>query len=35
MWHVGLEWWGSESEGCPLASCPTAPGVFAKGCPTL
>jgi hypothetical protein len=35
MWHVSLEWWGSESEGCPLASCPTAPGVFGKGCPIL
>uniref|UniRef100_A0A6M2ET81 Uncharacterized protein n=1 Tax=Populus davidiana TaxID=266767 RepID=A0A6M2ET81_9ROSI len=35
MWHVSLEWWGSESEGCPLASCPTAPGVIVKGCPIL
>ncbi|CAI0379856.1 unnamed protein product [Linum tenue] len=33
MQHVSLEWWGSDSDGCPLASCPTATGVSAKGCP--
>ncbi|KAE9597886.1 putative oligopeptide transporter, OPT superfamily [Lupinus albus] len=33
MEHINLNWWGSNSDGCPLASCPTAPGVLAKGCP--
>ncbi|CAN1226886.1 Oligopeptide transporter 7, partial [Linum perenne] len=33
MHHISLEWWGSDSDGCPLASCPTATGVSAKGCP--
>ncbi|CAL0313265.1 unnamed protein product [Lupinus luteus] len=33
MEHISLNWWGSNSDGCPLASCPTAPGVQAKGCP--
>ncbi|KAK7262965.1 hypothetical protein RJT34_30548 [Clitoria ternatea] len=27
MEHISLNWWGSDSDGCPLASCPTAPGV--------
>ncbi|GMJ14979.1 oligopeptide transporter 1, ARABIDOPSIS THALIANA OLIGOPEPTIDE TRANSPORTER 6 [Hibiscus trionum] len=30
---IGLEWWGNNGEGCPLASCPTAKGVIADGCP--
>ncbi|CAN6696551.1 unnamed protein product [Malus baccata var. baccata] len=30
----GPQWWGLEgSDHCPLAQCPTAPGVVAKGCP--
>ncbi|KAK9284619.1 hypothetical protein L1049_023795 [Liquidambar formosana] len=33
MQHVSLTWWGSDSDGCPLASCPTARGVLAEGCP--
>lgn len=35
MQHVSLDWWGNDSDGCPLASCPTAPGVVVKGCPAL
>ncbi|WCJ32637.1 oligopeptide transporter [Euphorbia peplus] len=35
MQHVSLDWWGNDSDGCPLASCPTAPGVFVNGCPTI
>ncbi|KAL4298552.1 hypothetical protein S245_057927 [Arachis hypogaea] len=33
----GPQWWGLDSDHdiCPLASCPTAPGVVAKGCPVL
>lgn len=33
MKHVSLDWWGSNPDGCPLASCPTDPNVFVKGCP--
>ncbi|CAM0945228.1 unnamed protein product [Alopecurus aequalis] len=30
----GVDWWGSAvSDHCPLATCPTEPGVQAKGCP--
>ncbi|KZV56343.1 oligopeptide transporter 1-like [Dorcoceras hygrometricum] len=30
----GPEWWGLDSDDhCPLATCPTAPGVVVPGCP--
>lgn len=30
----GPNWWGlSSDDHCPLATCPTAPGVVAEGCP--
>lgn len=33
---IGAEWWGLEaSDHCPLAHCPTAPGIMADGCPVL
>ncbi|GFQ03068.1 oligopeptide transporter 5, partial [Phtheirospermum japonicum] len=33
---TGPHWWGLKADDhCPLASCPTAPGVEAKGCPVL
>ncbi|XVF62199.1 hypothetical protein PTKIN_Ptkin08bG0198100 [Pterospermum kingtungense] len=35
MEHVSLSWWGSESDRCPLASCPTNPGIIVKGCPVF
>ncbi|KAG2694187.1 hypothetical protein I3843_08G125000 [Carya illinoinensis] len=35
MKDISLNWWGSESDGCPLASCPTAEGVRVNGCPVL
>ena len=35
MEHDSLSWWGSDPDGCPLASCPTAQGVFVKGCPVF
>ena len=35
MEHIRLKWWGNNSEGCPLASCPTQHGVVVKGCPVL
>ncbi|KAI3419876.1 uncharacterized protein J3R85_012987 [Psidium guajava] len=32
----GPEWWGlMNDDHCPLASCPTAPGVVSKGCPVI
>lgn len=33
MQHISLDWWGSDPDRCPLASCPTAPGVLSEGCP--
>ncbi|CAI0374296.1 unnamed protein product [Linum tenue] len=30
-----LKWWGTEVDHCPLASCPTAPGIAVKGCPVF
>ncbi|CAL5193483.1 unnamed protein product [Lathyrus oleraceus] len=29
----GPTWWGLEADHCPLAGCPTAPGIHAEGCP--
>ncbi|XP_011038844.1 PREDICTED: oligopeptide transporter 1 isoform X3 [Populus euphratica] len=32
----GPAWWGADnSDHCPLAKCPTAPGIKVKGCPVL
>ncbi|KAF7073135.1 hypothetical protein CFC21_078175 [Triticum aestivum] len=29
----GVNWWGSSvSDHCPLATCPTEPGVYVEGC---
>ncbi|CAK9146531.1 unnamed protein product [Ilex paraguariensis] len=33
--NVELSWWGNSGEGCPLASCPTAPGISVDGCPVF
>lgn len=33
--HISLKWWGTELDHCPLASCPTEPGIVAKGCPVF
>ncbi|KAJ1400358.1 Oligopeptide transporter, OPT superfamily [Sesbania bispinosa] len=30
-----LKWWGSELDHCPLATCPTAPGIEVEGCPVF
>ncbi|XP_047310705.1 oligopeptide transporter 3-like [Impatiens glandulifera] len=30
-----LKWWGSELDHCPLAKCPTAPGISVPGCPVF
>ncbi|XP_027087875.1 oligopeptide transporter 3-like [Coffea arabica] len=30
-----LKWWGTEPDHCPLASCPTAPGITVAGCPVV
>lgn len=32
----GMSWWGLElDDHCPLASCPTAPGIKVEGCPVF
>lgn len=33
--NVNLDWWGSNPDGCPLASCPTAKGISVPGCPVV
>ncbi|KAK4439468.1 Oligopeptide transporter 3 [Sesamum alatum] len=30
-----VNWWGSKPDHCPLASCPTAPGISVEGCPVF
>ncbi|XP_042479613.1 oligopeptide transporter 7-like isoform X1 [Macadamia integrifolia] len=30
---ISLSWWGTNLDGCPLATCPTAKGVMVEGCP--
>ncbi|XVE87632.1 hypothetical protein DITRI_Ditri19aG0003300 [Diplodiscus trichospermus] len=30
-----LKWWGTDVDHCPLATCPTAPGITVKGCPVF
>ncbi|XP_057970244.1 oligopeptide transporter 3-like [Malania oleifera] len=30
-----LKWWGTDLDHCPLATCPTAPGIAVKGCPVF
>ncbi|OMO83536.1 Tetrapeptide transporter, OPT1/isp4 [Corchorus olitorius] len=35
MEDVSLKWWGSDPDRCPLASCPTAPGIVVEGCPVF
>ncbi|KAL7143053.1 hypothetical protein ABFS83_08G165500 [Erythranthe nasuta] len=33
---AGPDWWGLDNDDhCPLASCPTAPGVVVEGCPVF
>lgn len=33
---IGPEWWGLEnSDHCPLAKCPIAPGIEVPGCPVI
>ncbi|KAG6523357.1 hypothetical protein ZIOFF_013213 [Zingiber officinale] len=31
----GVNWWGLDSDHCPLAKCPTVPGVVIEGCPMI
>ncbi|KAI4384859.1 hypothetical protein MLD38_002958 [Melastoma candidum] len=33
--NISVDWWGNQSEGCPLAHCPTAKGVKMAGCPVF
>ncbi len=30
-----ISWWGTNYDGCPLAICPTQPGVNITGCPVF
>ncbi|KAJ7569007.1 hypothetical protein O6H91_01G057000 [Diphasiastrum complanatum] len=30
-----LNWWGNHVDHCPLAQCPTAPGIVVAGCPVF
>ncbi|KAL1358124.1 oligopeptide transporter 7 [Arachis hypogaea] len=30
---ISINWWGNDLDGCPLAHCPTAKGVYVPGCP--
>ncbi|CAN4126992.1 unnamed protein product [Withania somnifera] len=30
-----LKWWGTELDHCPLATCPTAPGIIVEVCPVF
>ncbi|KAI3940628.1 hypothetical protein MKW92_047118 [Papaver armeniacum] len=29
---VNLKWWGTQVDHCPLATCPTEPGIVVEGC---
>ena len=31
--NISFTWWGTNLDGCPLASCPTQKGVVVEGCP--
>ncbi|CAL5358208.1 unnamed protein product [Camellia sinensis] len=33
MENKGITWWGTNGEHCDLATCPTAKGIVADGCP--
>ncbi|KAI3915062.1 hypothetical protein MKW92_007251 [Papaver armeniacum] len=33
--HHNLKWWGAHPDHCPLATCPTEPGISVKGCPVF
>ncbi|KAL4184768.1 hypothetical protein AMTRI_Chr10g2770 [Amborella trichopoda] len=35
MENRNLNWWGTQLDHCPLASCPTEPGVSVAGCPVF
>ncbi|MCO5596992.1 hypothetical protein L7F22_051064 [Adiantum nelumboides] len=30
-----MRWWGTDGDHCPLATCPTAPGIIKEGCPVF
>ncbi|KAJ7547338.1 hypothetical protein O6H91_08G081100 [Diphasiastrum complanatum] len=33
--NKSITWWGTNLDNCPLASCPTAPGIVRDGCPLV
>ncbi|RWR87641.1 oligopeptide transporter 7-like protein [Cinnamomum micranthum f. kanehirae] len=32
---ISIDWWGTNLDGCPLASCPTQKGIVVEGCPVF
>eukprot|EP00250_Pteridium_aquilinum_P006509 c16413_g1_i1 orf=389-1702(-) len=33
LYNVQMNWWGTNGDNCPLATCPTAPGIVKAGYP--
>ncbi|KAJ7537760.1 hypothetical protein O6H91_11G021300 [Diphasiastrum complanatum] len=33
--HKSVTWWGNNVDNCPLATCPTQPGIVVDGCPVF
>jgi len=33
--NIQVKWWGTNYDGCPLATCPTQPSVNITGCPVF
>lgn len=33
--QADMTWWGTGGDNCPLATCPTAPGILKDGCPVF
>ncbi|CAK9277033.1 unnamed protein product [Sphagnum jensenii] len=33
--NKAINWWGVNLDNCPLATCPTAPGIAVDGCPVF
>ncbi|KAJ7540058.1 hypothetical protein O6H91_10G000300 [Diphasiastrum complanatum] len=33
--NKSVTWWGNNVDNCPLAACPTAPGIKVDGCPVF
>ncbi|CAI9088190.1 OLC1v1022449C1 [Oldenlandia corymbosa var. corymbosa] len=33
--NISIDWWGNAGDHCPLAKCPTSPGIHVDGCPAF